>query len=569
MGKMGKRRSGYRGPTAFPLLLLGLLVLFGCSNSPPPSADEAAPEGVRVEALFNDPLADFPELRDRGALGGDLVRGLVEFIEGAERSLDVAVYHLTDPEVVAALERACGRGVRVRLVLERDLPQAERLPSCARVRQDANERAMHHKFLVADGRRAWTGSANFTTAGLYFDANNALIVESEAVARAFEAEFEELWRGRFGPQKRDTNEERFTLAGVSLELYMAPSDRPRERLLELMESAQESVQLAMFILTDNPLYEALERARERGARVEAVWDLTALDGCLYSEVDELLREGVGVLDALPGLLHHKYAVIDGEIVVTGSANWSRSGMERNDENVVIVRSRAIAERFRQNFQRLLQDAQGYEQDPTEPPRLERRTFSVVRDGALLRWRSRAPGAVERYEICRLSEGAGSGGDSPCERVYEVPGFARYFVDRDVVPGESYRYRMRALTPRGFTEYSNVVTVEVPADIPLLSAEEAERELARYEGRVVTVRFVVKNRPRLSRAGHVFLNAGEDYQTDFTAFIPGCALELGRFDGSGLDLFALQGRTVEVTGELEEYQGPEIVVTGPWQIRVLD
>ncbi len=567
---MDERRA-YRTPMAASFLLLllvlglGLFALLGCTGPPPSSAAAGGspPVSEGIEVFFNDPLADFPELRDREALGGDLVPRLVRLLDEAERSLDVAVYHLTDPGTVAALERACGRGVRVRLVLERDLSQAERLPSCARVRWDENERAMHHKFVVVDGQKVWTGSANFTTSGLYFDANNALRIESEAIARAFSAEFEELWQGRFGPRKQDTNEERFAVADVPLELYFAPSDRPRERLLKLIENARESVELAMFILTDNPLYEALERARRRGVQIKAVWDFTGLDGCLYSEVDELLREGVGVPDALPGLLHDKYAVIDGEIVITGSANWSRSGMERNDESLLVLRSRAIAERFQQDFRRLFQDAVKYEQDPREPPRLERRTFSAARDGALLQWRPRALEIIERYEICRL------GADGDCERVYEAPGFAWYFVDRDVAPGGSYRYRVRALTPEGWTAYSNEVTVEAPAEIPLLSAEEAERELARYEGQVVTVRFVVRNRPEFSRGGHIFLNAGEDYKTDFTAFIPGCVLELGRFDGSGLDLFALQGRTIEVTGELEEYQGPEIVVTGPWQIRVLD
>lgn len=270
---MDKRRSGDRGLIAFPVLL-GLLVLFGCSSSssPPPSADGTPSEGV--EAFFNDPLADFPALEDREALGGDLVRELVRLLDEAQRSLDAAVYHLTDPGVVAALERACGRGVRVRLVLERDLSQAEPLPPCVQVRRDENERAMHHKFLVIDGQKVWTGSANLTPSSLYVDANNALLIESEAVAQAFEAEFEELWRGRFGPEKRDTNEERFTVAGAPLEVYIAPSDRPRGRLVDLIEGAQKTIQIALFVLTDNPLYEALERVRGRGVRVEAVWDST-------------------------------------------------------------------------------------------------------------------------------------------------------------------------------------------------------------------------------------------------------------------------------------------------------
>ena len=479
----------------------------------------------------------------------------------------MAVYHLTSPDLMERLKKACERGVRVRLVIERSQMNGN-LPRCARVRLDENRRAMHDKFAVVDGQIVWTGSANWTSSSLRYDANDAVQIESRALARAYEAEFEEMFtRKRFGPEKRDTNEERFTVAGIPLEAYFSPSDRPRERLLELIQSARESIVLALFTLTDDELYEALKEAKARGVAVDAVWDFTSLDGCLYAEVDELLSEGIGTLDALPGLLHHKFAVIDEKVVITGSANWSKSGLDYNDENLLVIRDKAIAQRYLERFHRLREDAQRYETSVEIPPRLERRHFDVARDAALIQWRPKALGVVERYEICRLPVAAqnssGSAGER-CERAYNAPGWAWYFVDRDVQPGSTYAYKIRALAPDGtWSAYSNVVSAKVPGNIPLLTAEEAQRELKRYEGRLVTVRFTVVNRPKLSRSGHIFLNAGEDYRTDFTAFVPGCALS--RFTGSGLDLFGLQGKTIEVTGKLQEYNGPEIIVTGPWQI----
>jgi len=51
-------------------------------------------------------------------------------------------------------------------------------------------------------------------------------------------------------------------------------------------------------------------------------------------------------------MHNKVMIIDSEIVVTGSYNWSVSAEERNDENIIIVRSRKIAEEYERKFEEI-------------------------------------------------------------------------------------------------------------------------------------------------------------------------------------------------------------------------
>jgi phosphatidylserine/phosphatidylglycerophosphate/cardiolipin synthase-like enzyme len=51
-------------------------------------------------------------------------------------------------------------------------------------------------------------------------------------------------------------------------------------------------------------------------------------------------------------MHHKFMVIDGEIVVTGSYNWSAAAEERNDENLVVIRDRGVAGAFEREFERI-------------------------------------------------------------------------------------------------------------------------------------------------------------------------------------------------------------------------
>ena len=62
---------------------------------------------------------------------------------------------------------------------------------------------------------------------------------------------------------------------------------------------------------------------------------------------------VGVPTLAPGdLLHHKFAVIDQETVITGSHNWSQSANYGNDEAVLIVKNPTIAAHYNREFTRI-------------------------------------------------------------------------------------------------------------------------------------------------------------------------------------------------------------------------
>ena len=55
-------------------------------------------------------------------------------------------------------------------------------------------------------------------------------------------------------------------------------------------------------------------------------------------------------------MHHKVMIIDGEIVITGSYNFSRSAETRNDENMIFIYNREIAELFLDEFEKVYEQA---------------------------------------------------------------------------------------------------------------------------------------------------------------------------------------------------------------------
>jgi len=64
-------------------------------------------------------------------------------------------------------------------------------------------------------------------------------------------------------------------------------------------------------------------------------------------------------DQLPkgDLLHHKFAVIDGQTVITGSHNWSTAANKNNDETLLVIQNPKVAAHFEREFARLYQNAQ--------------------------------------------------------------------------------------------------------------------------------------------------------------------------------------------------------------------
>ena len=80
----------------------------------------------------------------------------------------------------------------------------------------------------------------------------------------------------------------------------------------------------------------------------------------YSSADFLANQGVPVvIDANHAISHNKVMVIDGEIVLTGSFNFTKAAQESNAENLLIIRDPALAKQYTQNWDAHRQHSQPY------------------------------------------------------------------------------------------------------------------------------------------------------------------------------------------------------------------
>jgi phosphatidylserine/phosphatidylglycerophosphate/cardiolipin synthase-like enzyme len=365
---------------AFSSLLITCFLLSSCGNVPAvpttetdihltPTAGKSitpielqAGYGVRgpwFELYFTNPSSP---LSPQGTGGVD--GPIVEAIDAARLSVDVAAYSLSLNSVRNALLRAHDRGATVRVVMEssnmdRSDPQIlieEGIP----VIGDNRDGLMHDKFIIIDKSEVWMGSMNFTDGGAYDDNNNLMRIRSTKIVENYLTEFEEMFNDDlFGPDiAAQTPNPTLTIDGARIDTFFSPDDGVLASLVPVLETAQESIYFLAYSFTSNQLGEIVRQKAEAGVTIAGVMDDEQIRSNQGTEYDPFRQADLDVrIDGIDGLMHHKVFIVDEKIVVLGSYNFSQNAEERNDENLMIIYDPVIAEQFVFEFERLQEQAQ--------------------------------------------------------------------------------------------------------------------------------------------------------------------------------------------------------------------
>ncbi len=125
----------------------------------------------------------------------------------------------------------------------------------------------------------------------------------------------------------------------------------QNKILIALDGAKVSIKVIMAWFTNDTLFNMLIEKHKQGVDVE------------ISIYDDGVNKKHGVdITQLPhkrikrgkrgGLMHDKFCVIDNQVVVTGSYNWTNNAEFRNDENVTIEHDQEQATRFSVEYKRL-------------------------------------------------------------------------------------------------------------------------------------------------------------------------------------------------------------------------
>ena len=136
------------------------------------------------------------------------------------------------------------------------------------------------------------------------------------------------------------------------EVYFSPQDPCVHRIQKLFGQAKKSADICVFTITDDRIRREIIAAHERGISVKILSD-DDKSGDLGSDVNYLRRKGIEVrLDQSSYHMHHKFAIFDQAILLSGSYNWTRSAAEHNEENFLITRDKKLCVEYQREFDRL-------------------------------------------------------------------------------------------------------------------------------------------------------------------------------------------------------------------------
>ncbi|MBB5895401.1 phosphatidylserine/phosphatidylglycerophosphate/cardiolipin synthase family protein [Kutzneria kofuensis] len=336
-------------------------------------------------------------LRDTGHGGqaaqpSRIAAQLATFIAGARTSVHIAIYDfrlgdaLAKP-VVSALRDAAAGGVDVRIAYDASKPAtgfaalgadpappgtAQWLHSHFAGSQVAlrpvttpSGKLMHNKYVVLDGRRVWTGSANFTDDAWTRQENNVLRFTSTVLASAYEQDFEQLWQSgdirRTGIGDRGVT----TIDDETVAWSFAPGEGPAmdADLVGLVTGVRHRLVIASMVITSHALLSALATAVGAGVHLTGMYDAGQMGPIAHEWAQSKSAASAQALadwktvsaklvgkkstpyspTAVHDFMHLKVLVSD-DTVATGSYNFSANA-EGNAENQLRITAAKIADSY--------------------------------------------------------------------------------------------------------------------------------------------------------------------------------------------------------------------------------
>jgi phosphatidylserine/phosphatidylglycerophosphate/cardiolipin synthase-like enzyme len=300
---------------------------------------------------------------------------VVNVLNGATQRIDIASFDLNLPSVVNALVAASQRGVAVRVVIDGENGEQEldanRSPDGklfktldvlkkAKIKVVDGGRSnglMHDKIILVDGKTLFMGSWNTSYNDTFRNNNNLLQITAPALIANYQAKFDELYSDqRFGA-KAEVGAQKSALFfdGVLVENYFSPPDKVMDKLVKYVGGAKRSVHFIIFTYTDANLAAAMIERAKAGVDVQGVIENRgASQGALVPLACAKLPVKV---DGNKYTMHHKVIIVDGEFVITGSYNFTKSADVANDDNVLVIHSQAVAALYEQEYARVNSIAQ--------------------------------------------------------------------------------------------------------------------------------------------------------------------------------------------------------------------
>lgn len=150
-----------------------------------------------------------------------------------------------------------------------------------------------------------------------------------------------------------------TLINAPTQVYFSPNGGGTEAIVEALGKAKAQILVQAYSFTSKEIAKALVEAHKRGVKTEIILDKFNRSG-KYSAADFTAHAGIPTyIDSAHAIAHNKIMIIDKEVVIMGSFNFTKAAEEKNAENLLVIRSRELALDYIENWDKHKQHSEIY------------------------------------------------------------------------------------------------------------------------------------------------------------------------------------------------------------------
>lgn len=149
------------------------------------------------------------------------------------------------------------------------------------------------------------------------------------------------------------------LAFAEIQVYFSPNGGCTDAIVSELQKANKTIDIMVYSFTSRPIAQEIVKAKERGVKVRILFDKHQATE-KYSKSRYFLSHGIPIrLNTGNGLMHNKVGIIDSNVLITGSFNWTAQAEKYNQENLLIIKDQTLIEKYQQRFEELWQSGQSF------------------------------------------------------------------------------------------------------------------------------------------------------------------------------------------------------------------
>ncbi|APJ03588.1 phospholipase D-like domain-containing protein [Silvanigrella aquatica] len=302
---------------------------------------------------------------------------IVDAIQGAQKSIDMATLLITSDSIYNALIDSHNRGVKIRIVVDSKSANTsgsdvQRLiDNNIAVKLNSEFRIMHNKYFIIDGQSVETGSFNYSENADKRNAENAIFLYNQPnIAKLYSEIFERLFADsnklnnvydyneypneisnydhfsientyEYSAKSKNMETKIFEIEKGKVDVafskacnYINDSQSAKDLVLNVIKNSKNSIYMAAYNFSDPDIIAFLKIAQKNGVQLNIVLDYKA--NYSNSAVDNLKELGANIyLNKKFNIMHNKYIISDNDTVEFGSFNYTSSANEDQCNNVLV------------------------------------------------------------------------------------------------------------------------------------------------------------------------------------------------------------------------------------------